>query len=280
MSDNGYVYVLMNPSMQNLVKIGKTVREPEERAKELSSTTGVPTPFVVAYSCYFQSCSDAEVFVHTYLESKDFRVSSNREFFEIPIKDAIDSVMKAKEHFGEFKKTNQNQDFNEDGVFSSDIEDEFLDNLDYKEKIKEPWEDILYLGDTYYYGFGDEIQDYEEAMVYYLQAIKLGSSEAYLQIGRMYQNGEGVNENKTKAMQYYKEGAKKGNANCYGEMAILFLEDENIENTLKCWNKYFELIDKIQEKYGLRYMVFIYEYKLELKYKDKLQPEKTILLHG
>ena len=107
MNDNGYVYVLMNPSMQNLVKIGKTKREPEERAKELSSTTGVPTPFVVVYNCYFESCSNAESFIHKYLEHKGFRVSSNREFFEIPIKDAIDSVLKAKEHFGEFKIIHQ-----------------------------------------------------------------------------------------------------------------------------------------------------------------------------
>ena len=33
-SDNGYVYVLMNPQMENLVKIGKTTRTPAERAKE------------------------------------------------------------------------------------------------------------------------------------------------------------------------------------------------------------------------------------------------------
>ena len=83
MNDNGYVYVLMNPSMQNLVKIGKTKREPEERAKELSSTTGIPTPFVVVYSCYFESCSEVEYFIHKYLETEGFRVSSNREFFEI-----------------------------------------------------------------------------------------------------------------------------------------------------------------------------------------------------
>ena len=102
MSDNGYVYVLMNPSLQNMVKIGKTTREPEERAKELSSVTGVPTPFIVVYSCMFESCSDAETFVHTYLETKGFRVASNREFFEIPINIGIDAVIKAKEHFGEF----------------------------------------------------------------------------------------------------------------------------------------------------------------------------------
>ncbi len=47
MSGNGYVYVLMNSSMRGLVKIGKTEREPEERAKELSASTGVPTPFMV-----------------------------------------------------------------------------------------------------------------------------------------------------------------------------------------------------------------------------------------
>ena len=84
MNDHGYVYVLMNPSMQNLVKIGKTVREPEERAKELSSTTGVPTPFVVVYNCYFKSCTEAESFVHSFLENKGFRVSTKREFFEYP----------------------------------------------------------------------------------------------------------------------------------------------------------------------------------------------------
>ena len=114
MSDNGYVYVLMNPSMKNIVKIGKTEREPEERAKEFSSTTGVPTPFVVVYDCYFKSCSEAEIFIHTYLEHKGFRVSSSREFFEIPIKDAIDSVIKAKEHFGEFVIENKVQDFDEE----------------------------------------------------------------------------------------------------------------------------------------------------------------------
>ena len=207
MADNGYVYVLMNPSMENLVKIGKTERESNERAKELSSTTGVPTPFVVVYDCYFESCSEAEIFVHTYLENKGFRVSSNREFFEIPIKDAIDAVMKAKEHFGEFETTNQ--DFDEEGIFSSDSEDDFLDDLDYEEEIKEPWEEVFDIAETYYYGYGDEIVDYEEAMIYYLKAIKLGSIKAYKSIGVMYDLGEGVRENHKKAFQYFKEGAKK-----------------------------------------------------------------------
>jgi tetratricopeptide (TPR) repeat protein len=121
MNDNGYVYVLMNPSLQNMVKIGKTTRNPEERAKELSTATGVPTPFVVVYSCLFESCTEAEAFVHTYLELKGFRISSNREFFEIPITEAIDSVIKAKEHFGDFLLNSESSKSSEDNEYSDNI---------------------------------------------------------------------------------------------------------------------------------------------------------------
>lgn len=274
MTDNGYVYVLMNPSMENLVKIGKTEREPDERAKELSSTTGVPTPFIVVYNCYFESCSQAEIFVHTYLENKGFRVSSNREFFEIPIKDAIDSVMKAKEHFGEFEKISQNQDFDEEGIFSSDSEDDFLDDLDYEEEIKEPWEEVFDIAETYYYGHGDEIVDYEEAMIYYLKAIKLGSVLAYAKIGMMYNLGEGVRENNNKAFQYFKEGAKKGDTDCYAEMAKLFADQKNIGNALKSWKKYFELSNEINYLHTFWYIDFIRNNNLELQYINKI---KTVI---
>lgn len=274
MTDSGYVYVLMNPSMENMVKIGKTEREPNERAKELSSTTGVPTPFVVVYDCYFESCSEAETFVHTYLENKGFRVSSNREFFEIPIKDAIDSIMKAKEHFGEFKEITQNKDFDEKEIFTSDLEDDFLDSLDFQEKAKEPWEEVFDIAETYYYGLDDEIVDYEEAMNYYLKAIKLGSVLAYSRIGYMYSSGEGVNENKKKALQYFKEGAKKGDLECYAEMAKLFADQENIENSLKSWKKYFELSNEVNYLHTFWYMYFIRKNNLELEYINKI---KTVI---
>ena len=65
----GYVYVLINPSLNGIVKIGKTQNNPDERAKELSSATGVPTPFFVAYSSYFKDSNAAETFVHTYWQT-------------------------------------------------------------------------------------------------------------------------------------------------------------------------------------------------------------------
>lgn len=50
MIEPGHIYILVNPSMEGLVKIGKTTRDPESRARELSQATGVPTPFYVAFS--------------------------------------------------------------------------------------------------------------------------------------------------------------------------------------------------------------------------------------
>ena len=44
---NGYVYILSNPWMPNLIKIGFTTRDIQERLAELNSATGVPEPFII-----------------------------------------------------------------------------------------------------------------------------------------------------------------------------------------------------------------------------------------
>jgi hypothetical protein len=71
MSENaGYVYVLINSAAKGLVKIGKTNKDPEERARELSSATGVPSPFIVVYSAFFDDCNIAEIFIHNLLNEE------------------------------------------------------------------------------------------------------------------------------------------------------------------------------------------------------------------
>ena len=91
-STEGYVYVMTNSSIEGQVKIGKTTRDPYERAKELSSATGVPTPFVVVFYKPFKDCHYAEKIIHQYLEKKGYRVNNNREFFNMSIPEAIDVV--------------------------------------------------------------------------------------------------------------------------------------------------------------------------------------------
>src|SRR5690349_11464483 len=90
----GYVYILINPALNGIVKIGKTQNNPEERAKELSSATGVPAPFFVAYASYFQDCRMAEKYVHTRLVNH--RLAQNREFFRVSIQQAIEAVREAE----------------------------------------------------------------------------------------------------------------------------------------------------------------------------------------
>lgn len=80
--NRGYVYILSNPSMPGLVKIGRTTRSVEQRANELWQT-GVPTPFVVEEEFYTPDCVALEAVAHGHLEGK--RVSTSREFFKVPV---------------------------------------------------------------------------------------------------------------------------------------------------------------------------------------------------
>ena len=82
----GYVYILVNTSMPGLVKIGKTDRTLDERLTELY-TTGVPTPFEVAFKLLSNECKTLEEETHNCLA--EFRVNPLREFFRCNVDTAI-----------------------------------------------------------------------------------------------------------------------------------------------------------------------------------------------
>ena len=87
----GYIYIMVSPALsQNFLKIGKTTRTPERRAHELSIGTGVPMRFYVAFDILVSDCHLVEKIVHEKLIN--FRSSSNREFFELPLKEAIQMI--------------------------------------------------------------------------------------------------------------------------------------------------------------------------------------------
>lgn len=86
----GYVYILTNPSMPGLVKVGKTTTTPNQRMSELHST-GVPTPFVLEFSISVNDCHSAERLAHKALHQ--CRVRANREFFQVTAKQAIEKIL-------------------------------------------------------------------------------------------------------------------------------------------------------------------------------------------
>jgi T5orf172 domain len=77
----GIVYVLTNPAMPKIVKIGLTTREGiEQRMKELF-TTGVPVPFECAFACTVDDCEAVENALHIAFSPN--RINPKREFFSI-----------------------------------------------------------------------------------------------------------------------------------------------------------------------------------------------------
>jgi hypothetical protein len=86
MTSEGIVYVLTNPAIPGMVKIGKTSRGMDARLNELYST-GVPLPFECAYAARVADEGTVERAFH--LAFGPYRVNLKREFFTIEPEQAI-----------------------------------------------------------------------------------------------------------------------------------------------------------------------------------------------
>lgn len=81
-----WVYILTNPAIGGMIKIGYTKLDPFERAAQVSRGTGVPLGYEVewAYKCYKGERIEKEV--HKYFKKQ--RVSPTREFFRVTLEEA------------------------------------------------------------------------------------------------------------------------------------------------------------------------------------------------
>jgi len=81
------VYVLSNPAMPGLVKIGKTQNEDAAARMAQLYTTGVPLPFSVEFVCRVNNSDEVERALHMAFAPQ--RVNPKREFFQIDASQAI-----------------------------------------------------------------------------------------------------------------------------------------------------------------------------------------------
>lgn len=86
----GSVYVLTNPAMPGLVKVGHTCGSVKLRANKLSEPTGVPGKFLVAYSCQTENPKQIERLVH--LDLAPHRIKG-KEFFRVSVVTARQSIV-------------------------------------------------------------------------------------------------------------------------------------------------------------------------------------------
>ncbi|MGL5796622.1 MAG: GIY-YIG nuclease family protein, partial [Cetobacterium sp.] len=87
---NGFIYILTNELMDNIVKIGQTKRDIKKRCAEISSSTGVAVPYEIAYYKEVEDCVALEREIHKYF--KNCRVNKQREFFYLSVDEVIEYI--------------------------------------------------------------------------------------------------------------------------------------------------------------------------------------------
>ncbi|WP_321842683.1 GIY-YIG nuclease family protein [Paraburkholderia bannensis] len=81
------VYVLTNPAMPGLVKIGFTGQEDANTRIGQLYTTGVPVPFKLEFACRVQNAEEVEKALHVAFAPS--RINPRREFFQIEPEQAV-----------------------------------------------------------------------------------------------------------------------------------------------------------------------------------------------
>lgn len=83
----GFVYIISNPAMPGLVKVGFSTKDPRERALELSGTW-VPEDYRVEYCCLVDNPELLERETHESLAS----CAAGREWFRCSGRDAVRAI--------------------------------------------------------------------------------------------------------------------------------------------------------------------------------------------
>jgi hypothetical protein len=113
---SGYVYVLSNPSMPGLVKVGRSISGGHSRSKTFYQT-GVATPFLLEFEIYAEDHEHLETMTHEAL--KACRVNPNREFFKIDKDFAIKALIST--YYTEISNANFSVVFDDERTAAIDL---------------------------------------------------------------------------------------------------------------------------------------------------------------
>ena len=123
----GWIYCFSNESMPHILKIGMTMRDPEERPRELF-TTGVPLPFKIEFAKKVKDPKKKEKSIHTLLSQYTERIHPRREFFKVSPEEVkvFFDLIDGDEWFSRIK--NEGYDDDVDIIDDGDEDDSSLDS--------------------------------------------------------------------------------------------------------------------------------------------------------
>lgn len=228
----GFLYVLINPTMPGLAKVGKTTRNPTDRVAELSSATGVPSPFMLAFQQPVTECDSAELWVHKELEREGFRHADNREFFNAPLHEIIKVVAQAA-----------NLVFD-----ASNLNDFGVGSPAYEASAEILSEELFNLGVTYEEGTDTVLRNQKRALEYFEQAAALGDAYACVKAAKYYEDEKGVvRQDLEIALRFYSKAVHLGHWWREADIADIFLEAKQVAAAQAHWKLFFE---RVSEKNG------------------------------
>lgn len=225
-SNHGYVYILSNPGMPGLLKIGMTRFDPTRRVQELSSATGVPTPFQLVYYREFHDCVAAELEIHSIFATKGLRYNDQREFFSVDTVEAINTLLSLDDeeianNSSQLTEVldveNYNADINWDEYYKKHYE---FSNTFRNSKLYQEWNDFFYSQASPLHrkdaNFTKELQNFIDRGIY--NGISLLAIELFP-------------DDIDKRIQFILEYAKKGYISGYIDVTEEYLDSINgIEN--------------------------------------------------
>ncbi|EJK64747.1 hypothetical protein THAOC_14488 [Thalassiosira oceanica] len=97
-------------------------------------------------------------------------------------------------------------------------------------------EAIVHLGDKYYHGDLGLAKDVSRAIELWTEAAELGSVEAHNELGIVYYNGNGVEENKSSSIHHLQQAAMKGHVVSRHNLGVVEHDDNgNYELAVQHW---------------------------------------------
>lgn len=258
MNKHGYLYILTNVSIPGKVKIGMTERNPEDRRKEISSATGVPTPFDLIHSAYFEDCHFAEKKLHERLFQEGKRTKRDREFFDIDVDVAIHLI------------------------------DDLAKELNHPSSSNVNVKDIIGLGIKWFYGDNETLKNESRALEYFERAAFLGSPVGSYWAGLCCESLANKIRKKAdkkpwqqRALNHYREAMNKKYLKSFAKASWLYRQFDQKNEADQTWNNFIRLVnesDKI-DKDVARWLNKWIGQQIEWGYKKNLSKHPFIKKH-
>lgn len=246
----GWVYIISNQAMPDVIKIGYSTKDPRVRAKELG--TGAPYPYHVEYEVLVEHPSRVERAAHQILSG----VRAGKEWFECDIPSAIKAIKTAcagAEIYLEnrYERATLND---QDRTPTSDLferEEEagrkplitpFELLNDPQTPVERPTLNTIMAmaeqgnADAQYalgcrYDSGDGVRkNLPDGFRWFEAAAKQGHVLASLAVGRAYLNGRGVKKNEQEATPFLRHAADHGDAEAQYRLGKIVYMDSQGED--------------------------------------------------